>query len=87
MRVLLQKQPQEVLSCADYYARKQYYKALDKVKKLKGDIKRMKGFDGLYRYKNDYCRIHFTVDKRGNIVVSAMRNKAHYHDFLQEDLP
>ena len=69
LQIHLQKQPVKYLSSVDEPTRKKLYKALDKLKRLEGDIVKLKGKDNLYRLKIPHYRILFSIDHEGNIVV------------------
>jgi len=74
MQILLKKQPQKYLSSVDVPTRNKLYKALDQVSRLEGDIKRLKGYDNLYRYKIAHYRILFSIDAEGNIIIVSTIN-------------
>ena len=51
MEIVLKKQPQKYLDSLDEPTRKKLEKALEELSQLKGDIRRLKGMKGRYRYK------------------------------------
>ena len=74
MKIRLQKQPQKYLASVDAPTRAKLYKALDEVSNLEGDIKRLKGYDNLYRYKIAHYRILFSIDLNGDIIIVSTIN-------------
>lgn len=74
MQILLEKQPRKYLAAVDAPTRDKLYKALDKLSRLEGDIKRLKGHDNLYRFKIAHYRILFSVDAQGNLIIVSTIN-------------
>jgi Cytotoxic translational repressor of toxin-antitoxin stability system len=74
MQIILKKQPQKYLASVDVPTRNKLYKALEQVSQLEGDIKRLKGYDNLYRYKIAHYRILFSIDAEGNIIIVSTIN-------------
>ena len=71
MQIRLKKQAQKYLDSADEPTRKKLYKALDQLSQLRGDIKPLKGFQNLYRFKIQHYRILFEWIK-GAIVITVI---------------
>lgn len=69
MEIHLKKQPQKYLMAVDENTRKKLYKALDQIKELEGDIKKLKGYKNLYRYKIAHYRILFSLDTTIEIIT------------------
>ena len=69
MKIILKKQPQKYLAAVDEKTRQKLYRALDEVSVLKGDIKKLKGYDNLYRYKINHYRILFELDTHIKIIT------------------
>ncbi len=74
VQILLQKQPQKYLASVDAPTRVKLYKAPDHLSRLEGDIKRLKGYDNLYRYKIAHYRILFSIDVAGNLIIVSTIN-------------
>ena len=53
----------------DENTRKKLYKALDQIKELEGNIKKLKGYKNLYRYKIAHYRILFSLDTTIEIIT------------------
>ncbi len=68
MKIILKKQPQKYLASVDIPTREKLYRALDSLKRLEGDIVRLKG-SNLYRFKIAHYRILFEIDKDGQIII------------------
>lgn len=71
MQIQLKKQAQKYLDSVDEPTRKKLYKALDQLSQLRGDIKALKGFQNLYRFKIQHYRILFEWIK-GEIVITVI---------------
>lgn len=69
MELKLTKQPLKYLASVDAQTRNKLYKALDKLKELEGDIKKLKGTENLYRFKITHYRILFSIDRNGQIII------------------
>lgn len=69
MEIRLKKQPQKYLMAVDENTRKKLYKALDQIKELEGNIKKLKGYKNLYRYKIAHYRILFSLDTTIEIIT------------------
>lgn len=74
MKIVLKKQPQKYLASIDAPTREKLYKALDGLKNLEGDIRKLKGYDNYYRLKIAHYRILFTVDNMGQIIIVGTIN-------------
>ena len=69
MEIRLKKQPQKYLMAVDENTRKKLYKALDQIKELEGNIKKLKGYKNLYRYKIAHYGILFSLDTTIEIIT------------------
>jgi len=69
MRIELLKQPRKYLAAVDVPTRKKLHKALDRLSRFEGDIKRLAGHDNLYRLKIAHYRILFSVDTNGDLII------------------
>jgi len=69
MRIVLLKQPRKYLAAVDVSTRKKLHRALDRLSRLEGDIKRLAGHDNLYRYKLAHYRIIFSIDAEGKLII------------------
>ena len=69
MEIRLKKQPQKYLMAVDENTRQKLYKALDQIKELEGNIKKLKGYKNLYRYKIAHYRILFSLDTTIEIIT------------------
>ena len=76
MRIVLQKQPEKYLSSVSLSVRIKLYKVLDHISRLEGDIKRLAGYENLYRYKLTHYRILFSVNTEDAVItVSAINTR------------
>lgn len=57
------------MASVDTKTRDKLYKALEKLKELDGDIKKLKGFDNYFRLKIAHYRILFSIDQNGQIII------------------
>ena len=71
MEIKLSKRAQKYLDSVDSNTRKKLYKALDKLSKLEGDIKRLEGYKNRYRFKINHYRITFERFK-GEIIIHVV---------------
>lgn len=69
MNIRLEKQPLKYLASVDAKTRDKLYRAMDKLKELDGDIKKLKGYENLYRFKIAHYRFLFSIDKDGQIII------------------
>lgn len=69
MEIVLKKQPLKYLASLDAPTRDKLYRAMEKLKELDGDIKKLKGCDNMYRFKINHYRILFSIDRNGNIII------------------
>lgn len=74
MEIRLEKQPRKYLESVDDPTRKKLFRALDRLKELDGDIKKLKGYDNLYRYKISHYRILFSIHIDGSIIIVSAIN-------------
>lgn len=71
MEIRLSKRAQKYLDSVDTNMLKKLYKALDKLSRLEGNIKRLEGYKNRYRYKIDHYRITFERIK-GELVIHVI---------------
>lgn len=69
MELIFRKQPLKYLASVDTKTRDKLYKALEKLKELDGDIKKLKGTDNYFRLKIAHYRILFSIDRNGQIII------------------
>lgn len=74
MQIFLQKQPRKYLASVGVPTRNKLYRALEQLAQLEGDIKKLKGYDNLYRYKITHYRILFSIDSEGNLIIVSTIN-------------
>lgn len=74
MELRFEKQPLKYLACVDQPTRDKLYRALEKLKELDGDIKRLRGYENLYRFKINHYRILFSIDRDGAIIIVSAIN-------------
>ena len=74
MELRFEKQPLKYLACVDQPTRDKLYRALEKLKELDGDIKRLRGYENLYRFKINHDRILFSIDRDGAIIIVSAIN-------------
>lgn len=72
IEIVLEKQPQKFIKKSDEKTRKLIYKALEEIKQLNGDIVKLAGTNGLYRYKIFHYRVIFRIDRNGNVVITVI---------------
>lgn len=74
MELQFEKQPIKYLQSVDKPVRDKLYRALERLKELEGDIRKLKGYENLYRCKIDHYRILFRVNRDGNIIIVSAIN-------------
>ena len=65
----MRKQPQKYLASVDDPTRKKLYKALEGLAELRGDIKKLRGYENFYRLKIAHYRILFSIDTTVEIIT------------------
>lgn len=71
MEIKLSKRAQKYLDSVDTNTRKKLYKALDKLSRLEGNIKRLEGYKDRYRFKIDHYCITFERFK-GELIIHVI---------------
>ena len=71
MKILLSKQARKYIAGVDERTRQKLYKALDELSEFKGDIRKLRGYRNIYRYKIEHYRIIFKWDK-GAIIIQVI---------------
>lgn len=71
MQIILSRRAQKYLDSTDANTRQKLYKALEKLSRLEGDIRPLKGRPDHYRYKIAHYRILFTWIK-GEIYIKVI---------------
>jgi mRNA interferase RelE/StbE len=74
LEIRLNKQPQKYIAAVDKNTRNKLYRALANISELKGDIKKLKGYDNLFRFKINHIRILFEINKQEKIIVVTCIN-------------
>jgi mRNA-degrading endonuclease RelE of RelBE toxin-antitoxin system len=69
LEIILRKQPQKYIASATQNIQNKLFRSLDKISRLEGDIKKLKGYRNLYRFKIDHFRILFEVQKQEKCIV------------------
>ena len=72
MEVILKKQPQKYLASVDKNTRTKLYKAIDGLRRLEGNIVRLRGTENSYRLKIAHYRILFEYDGHGGLIIVGM---------------
>ena len=78
MKIKLKKQPQKYMAKVDEATRRKLKRGIEDIRAFRGDIKRLRGMEDMYRYKIEHYRILFqysggeiiiveTIDTRTNI--------------------
>ena len=75
MELKLEKQPRKHLASVDANTRIKFYRALDKLKNLEGNIVRLSGSNDLFRMKIDHYRILFRYTRGQIIVVETINTR------------
>ena len=75
MELKLEKQPRKYLASVDANTRIKFYRALDKLKNLEGNIVRLSGSNDLFRMKIDHYRILFRYSGGQIIVVETINTR------------
>ena len=75
MELKLEKQPRKYLASVDANTRIKFYRALDKLKNLEGNIVRLSGSNDLFRMKIDHYRSLFRYSGGQIIVVETINTR------------
>ena len=75
MKIKLKKQPQKYLAKVDEATRRKLKSGIEEIREFRGDIKRLRGMENMYRYKIEHYRILFQYSGEEIIIVDTINTR------------